>query len=293
MEAIQLAFTIDKSYVQHLGVLLCSLFEHNPENTFIIYLVLDFQDNDELQKLKEFVAAHRHEVVIVHVEADAFSAFKLSDHASSAVYYRLLLPRLLDDSLEKILYLDADIIIKKDLLPLWNTDLQRYPLAAVAEPLFSRHEMLGLSAGTPYFNSGVMLINLSVWRQQNIGERAMHFIRENPERIIFWDQDGLNAILEGEWLPLSLSWNMQSQFYDDRIKTNALSQEVVRATNDPAIIHFSSKFKPWHYWCDHPLKSEYFDYLKKTPWKDYKIDELSKWQLLKQKIKREMARLFN
>lgn len=290
-EKIHIAFTIDKPYIQHVGVLLCSLFEHNPKNLFIIYLVIDFSENHELKKLKKFIATFSQELKVINVQKEKVSGFKLSHHATSAVYYRLLLPELLDYKIEKILYLDADMIIKNDLLSLWNIDLKSYPLAAVKEPLFNRHAQLGLIEGTPYFNSGVMLMNLPVWREMKVSELAMHFIRDYPERISFWDQDGLNAVLQGDWLELDFKWNQQSQMYQASCEIIESSQMLEDALADPAIIHFSSKFKPWQYWCDHPLKDEYYKYLNLTPWKNFSLQEDSLWHLLKQRVKRAINKI--
>lgn len=291
MEKINIAFTIDRSYIQHIGVLLCSLFVHNPLKSFQIYLIIDFEECGELKKLKRYVASWSHEIEVLILDKEKVKNLRLSHHATSAVYYRLLLPELLNNRLEKILYLDSDIIIKKDIQPLWSIELKQHPLAAVQEPLFDRHRLLNLKVGTPYFNSGVMLLNLPIWRKLKISERAIEFIKANPEKITFWDQDGLNAILKGNWLKLDYKWNLQSQLFDVPVHYIESSSVFKNALKDPAIIHYSSKFKPWHYWCDHPLRAEYYKYLSKTPWKSFKLTEKSRWNNVKQILKKTINRL--
>lgn len=284
---IDLAFTIDKFYIQHVGVLLCSLFENNPDLRFNIHLIVDFLADRELQRLKRLVASYGQNLYTILVQKEKVSAFKLSDHATSAVYYRLLLPDILDENICKILYLDADMIIKNNILQLWETELEKYPLAAVQEPMFDRHKALGMCEGTPYFNSGVMLINLPVWRKMQVSKLAMDFIRQYPERVAYWDQDGLNAVLNGDWLELAPKWNLQTKMLDIKIPVEPNEDERLKeALKKPAIIHYSSKFKPWHYWCEHPLKEEYFIYLKKTPWKDFTPKPETRVHSIKQQVKK-------
>jgi lipopolysaccharide biosynthesis glycosyltransferase len=186
------------------------------------------------------------------------------------VYYRLLLPELLDAPVEKVLYLDCDLVVKDSLLPLWEMPLGDRPVAAVAEPHFSRHEALGLPGGAPYFNSGVMLINLSAWRQLRVTEQCIGFLQAHPDKIEFWDQDALNVVLAGNWLPLHPRWNQQTIHFEPQKHRFPLDEPVLAAClAHPAIIHYSAKFKPWHDWCDHPRKGEYYHYLAATEWKNF------------------------
>lgn len=287
---IHIALAIDKPYIQHAGVLLCSLFEHNLKNKFIIHLIIDFDENKELEKLRALVCTYGQYLSCLRIQNDKLKNYKLSDHATTAVYYRLLLPKLLSSKLKKVLYLDSDIVIKKDLLPLWKTDLAGYPLAAVREPLFNRHQQLGIPEDTLYFNSGVMLINLPVWRNEEISETTMDFVERHPERISYWDQDGLNAVLSGNWLELHPKWNQQTMFFEaEKYKNFSIDEALLKESlQKPGIIHYSAKFKPWDYWCSHPLKEEYFFYLKKTPWRNFYIVEFSFLHMLKQKIKKNI-----
>lgn len=286
-EIIQVAITTDKNYIQHLGVMLCSLFEHNKNILFKVNIIVDSEKHIELKKIKKIVEDHKSTFQLIKVDETRLASLKISEHATAAVYYRLLLPDLLDNKVTKVLYFDSDIIVKSNLLPLWETELTNYPVAAVRELLFQRHKELGIPEGVPYFNSGVMLINLPVWRERKVSERALDFINENPERIRYWDQDGINAVLKGNWLEMPYKWNQQSEFFSESVGKGEINEEWLKESfGSPAIIHFSSKFKPWHYWCNHPHKKEYFFYLRQSPWKNFKMKEHTAWHEWKQRVKR-------
>jgi lipopolysaccharide biosynthesis glycosyltransferase len=68
-------------------------------------------------------------------------------------------------------------------LPLWETPLLDHPVAAVEEPHYIKQLSLGMPANAPYFNSGVMLINLPAWRRENVSERALVFLQQYPDKL--------------------------------------------------------------------------------------------------------------
>jgi lipopolysaccharide biosynthesis glycosyltransferase len=103
-------------------------------------------------------------------------------------------------------------------------------------------------------------MNLKFWRHYNVPERAIEFIRNNPEKVQYWDQDALNAILIGQWIELPAYWNAQHP------------QEWLDRKRNPTIIHFTGYKKPWHWSCDNPFKHEYYKYRLKTPWPKLKLE---------------------
>jgi lipopolysaccharide biosynthesis glycosyltransferase len=163
----------------------------------------------------------------------------------------------LPDDLDKVLYLDTDIVVRGSLTELWNTNISVHALAAVAHDDDEDHlrEALGLPKGTPYFNSGVLLMNLRYCRQRAVVENAISFVKEYPQKIQFWDQDALNATLVDQWLELPKSWNWRDKKRPSR-----------KLEGEPAIVHFVGHNKPWHWSNNHPFRHEYRKYRRKTPW---------------------------
>ena len=269
---INIATTIDKSYVQHLGVMLCSLFENNPSHHLNIFVFSKNLSFIQVRKLKKLIYGYHADITIIEINELQIQDLKLDLHASVANYYRLLIANLLPGHLRKILYLDSDIVIKTDIAELWQIDVSSCYLVAAAEPFYDC-SYLDFDSEDKYFNSGVMLINLDKWREEEIGKSAINFIEQNPDKIKMWDQDGLNVVLKGKWLELPQQWNQTSIIFERMPATVA------------SVIHYTSPLKPWHYHCQHPLKNEYFNYLRLTPWSSFRIKEHKKWHKIKQVFK--------
>jgi lipopolysaccharide biosynthesis glycosyltransferase len=175
---------------------------------------------------------------------------------------------LLPPEIRRVLYLDCDVIVRGDLSELWNVNLSGKTVAAVREVTdYTWHSRLGLPAGAPYFNNGVMLIDLDRWRKLNIGRRSLDFAREHPDRVQWWDQCALNLNLYDDWIPLDAKWNFQTMevaFWDHGMMR---FKRIDSRTRDAiTITHFTTESKPWQYLNYHPLKGEYVSYRNRTPW---------------------------
>ncbi len=274
-DKIHIVTTIDISYIQHLGVMLCSLFENNLENKFTVYVLVDFEDT-ALSKLKIIFNKYKQELKVISIDLALLKNVKVDGHISKATYFRLIMPDYLIKYTEKIIYLDTDIIIKDNLMPLWQTDLGKYPLAAVNEEIEESKNI--------FFNAGVLLIDLKYWIENNITQKCLEYAADNHEKIIFWDQDVLNEIFKGNWKQLDQKWNMTSNFLNQ-------SSTKVFNSSQIGIIHFTGALKPWHFHCENQFKEEYFIYLKKTPWKKFHFKENTLYHHYKQLIKKVVNRL--
>lgn len=176
-------------------------------------------------------------------------AFKIDGHATAANYYRLFLTEILPKSIDKVLYLDADLLVLDDLNDLWKVNIEDYAIAAVHHPNPERSNALKIPV-SEYFNSGVMLINLDFWRKHDLVNQFFVFIKGHSYLLQYWDQDVLNCLLHRKVLFLQKKWN-----------TNSLDRST-------SILHFMGKHKPWsiHYdW--NKTKKMYFDYLLDTPFR--------------------------
>ncbi len=273
---ISIAVTIDKGYYQHAGVMLCSVFENNPACRFCIYLFTELPVVSACKKLHKLCTRYGHSLEVITIPVQLVSQLVTSAHATSAVYYRLLIPALLKHKTDTFLYLDSDLLVLDDLQAIWKTDLQTYALAAVEDPFYHTQNYLNLPVEASYFNSGVMLVHIPTWEKNHLTDQAIAFIENNPEKIQYWDQDALNAVLSGAWKKLPAQWNVTAAVYE---------KHADNQTFPPAIIHFTGSHKPWHSHCKHPAKEKYFYYLRKTPWKRFRLPEQTIWHHLKQSVK--------
>ncbi len=273
-EVIEIVTACDDNYIQHLGVMLCSLLENTSRQNDIRINVIDGGINfDNKTKLTNFIKDKYHlNINYLIVEKSIYQKFPVSHHFTHTIYYRISMPLLFDYSINKVLYLDADMIVKDDIREVWDKDIANYFVAAVeALSCGDRYADLNMPKNSLYFCSGLLLINLSKWREENIMEKVIDFIEENQDKIQMWDQDSLNSVLCGKWLPLELKWNQQTYFFESKIYNQFRQRkDFIVARDNPSIIHYTSSHKPWHYISSHPYRHEYFNYLKLTPWKEFK-----------------------
>ncbi|MCC6982016.1 MAG: hypothetical protein IT535_01985, partial [Bauldia sp.] len=186
-----------------------------------------------------------------------------------ATLVKLLLPGHFAGRYDKILYLDADLGIERDLTPLLALDTGPHAVAAcgagrvwagwtLADRARSEAQFrsLGMSEPFRYFNAGVMLIDIAKWRRDDLATRAIAFVRANPAVCRLVDEDALNAVLDGSFTEISPLWNMSAGIW--------LHPEI-RALSGVAIVHYAGLAKPWKRFGDGRLLFEY-----EEAWRDYR-----------------------
>lgn len=275
LEEVHIACSIDRNYVQHIGVTLTSLFENNVNCQFNIHLFSSEFKQSELESIQNICSSSGHIFKYYYLDPSLFEGFFLSNHITVASYYRIFIPQVLERSIEKIIYLDADLIIKRDILELWNTDMKGRMMGGIPDPNQDNvnNTRLNIPLIHKYINAGVLLLNVKKWKEDNLTEKLTGYILSNYSIIYFHDQDTLNKILHDDSFTLPVKWNLQTAVFDlPRKKLIEVygEKELNEALKDPCIIHYTGTSKPWDYLNLHPLRAAYFKYLKLTEWKDYK-----------------------
>ncbi len=239
-------FACDENYAMPLATALRSILDANKKRWPLEFHVLTDRFSDEMRR-KVLASLPKRSSTIRWIEVDitSFDEFGTLPHISMMTYARFLLPSIFPESVTKVLYLDADLLVLDDLGLLWDTDLEGAILGAVLDGLD-----LHLKNGKPhldavpkvraYFNAGVLLIDLGRWRQERISEKAIEYMRQYP-RSPYSDQDALNAVCDGLWKKLDSRWNCQ-KFYD---KLSMLTLLNMDRTQLPGIVHFTCGDKPW------------------------------------------------
>jgi lipopolysaccharide biosynthesis glycosyltransferase len=188
-------------------------------------------------------------------------------------WVRVLLPQLLE-GVDRVVYLDGDTLVVSSLEPLWNLPLEGAPVAAVANvterAMYPHVLSLGLDDPNAYFNAGVLVVDLTRWRDEGASEALVSFVSSRAEGLPWFDQDAMNAVFAGRWKALHPRWNTMNSFWTwDELAADLFGADVVgEARADPAILHFEgpSLCKPWHYLCEHPWRDRYRALLRQTPW---------------------------
>jgi lipopolysaccharide biosynthesis glycosyltransferase len=295
---IAVLFCTDTNYWQHMGATLASLLSSNGRRQFrVCSLAADPENEAKIRQVAmEFGNAT---VEFIHFTPNHLDALPITRYIGLGAYLRLFVSEYVDPTLDKVLYLDSDLIIRKDIGALWAAGIQDYYAAAVVEPHF--HENPGIQPGEPYFNSGVMLINLARWRSEDLVGQFIACARERFSTLAYWDQDILNIVLRGRVAFLNPRWNFHAIYAEMLPEQLRLSQdEFLQIRRDPDIIHFTSKHKPWHYLPEPQYKHLYWEALSRTPWRGTApvgytplnvLCKLVKMKRLKQQIRLRSARL--
>lgn len=276
MSRISIVCTIDNNYSQHCAVLLSSVFENNKESFFDIYILSDFIDEVNKNKLSKLVDNYTQKLYFIQIDKKQFEGLPYGgkfSNISLATYYRLILPDVLPKTLDKVLYLDCDIVVNDEISSLWNLDLQKNAVAGVEDSVeisSNAPKRLGYSSNYSYFNAGVMLMNLSALREMQFTQKAFSYIELHLKEIVYHDQDILNALLYDKKIFLPIKWNVMECFlFRHPLIHSKYERELGDAQKKPIIIHFTGKMKPWYKECNHPYKGKYYKYLLFTEWKEY------------------------
>lgn len=275
---ISIAFASDDSYAQHLGCVVASILANARRDESFVFYVLDSGISEEnKEKLRSLLRYSSAEMVFLPVDLNLFQHLPDLAHFSLNTYSRLLLPELLPH-VDRILYLDCDMIVTTSLAGLWNTDLGNCSLGAVPDypEWYSQPDDIHshLSLQSPVFNAGMLLLNLKQIREKNLFVEVLEWIQKN-DRIQYPDQDGLNVIFENDRLLLPLKWNLQTLSSKDTI-FEKMKEEFLQCMKNPVgIIHFIAGHKPWQAGYEGACRKYYWKYLRKTPWKEYRVPNSS------------------
>jgi lipopolysaccharide biosynthesis glycosyltransferase len=260
---IHIVCGVDANYAPHLGVMLRSLAASNPAHRFHVHVL---EDGVPLL-LQAQVESCAPTITFEWIRTLGHPALQLVsslEHISRASFLRLMIAEVIDPTIDRVLYLDVDVIITGDIMPLWQTDLVGHPCAAVPDACISATDFAarhGLSGTPRYFNSGILLLDMKALRRTPYMQQTVTLLANPNIHYPYADQDGLNIVFWNNWLALDPSWNFQRGFlYNDSAAWLALAP-----TQRPIIIHFTEAAKPWFAKGWQPMRWLYLKHMLRTP----------------------------
>jgi lipopolysaccharide biosynthesis glycosyltransferase len=305
VSGIAVISAVDEGYAMPLAGMVHSVLDTCPVECDINLFVLDGGvSGSTREKLQSGWRDRRLRITWLQPDLSSIADLAISNHVSRATYLRLLMDTVLPEGVNRLVYLDADVLVRRDLSALWGESLHGNVVfaaqdagapvmdAVAALPSYERckeflisdlpvpnYRDLGLAADRKYFNAGAMLIDVEAWREREIGRRCLALLREQRDHAQWWDQYAMNVILDGCWGELDPRWNQGARIYAypswDR---SPFDEETYRKLqDDPWIVHFSAHIKPWHYHSDHPYTAEFRAKLRHTAWADWKPSPLDNW----------------
>lgn len=256
----------DDHYSVWVGTVMQSILEHTDSRICFHILHDETLSSDNKYKLEKVARSGPSKIEFHKIDEDDFSVVKnqMSRFTIGAMF-RCSLPELLPD-LNRIIYLDADLFVNRDIKELWDVDVREYCLAGVVDEGVAVHNHPRILNKYPeikkesYFNSGVLYMNLKKLREfGNLKKLVVDFLIENPEAGLP-DQDALNVLFHDKVLYLDGSWN---QFVFLHRKDNVEKL-------DKAIFHYAGTLLMLY--SHSQIDLEYFRAICKTPWLDYEIN---------------------
>ena len=260
-QEIPIFFAVDDAYIPFLAVTIQSLSENiNKKNLYKLRILYTNINQENQNKIKKYENDNiKIEFVNVQNNLEKLEGNLLTrDYYSNATYYRVLIPNLYPQY-DKVLYLDADIVILDDIAKLYHKNISNYLIAGVSEHWFDKYrelqeyaeKVIGVSSYKKYINAGIMLMNLKELRNINFEEKFVHLL-ENVKYVFAQDQDYFNRICKGRIKYLNEYWNAGGYIYNKR---------------NPKIVHYTV-YKPWQL-IDMPNSEYFWKYAKKTVFYDY------------------------
>lgn len=274
-ERVHVAFCIDENYASHCGVAIASMLSNiHPAQHITIHILHDRSLSSKSKSLisslstQEFVSFN-----FIEVNRSDFMHFPSNrSHVSTATYYRLALHHCLPECLEKVIYLDADIVVEDNITKIWVDLGDCFAAACADEGGVLQSRRLRLPVSQIYVNAGVMVFNLQKLRETDADNLYLESFLQKKRDIILQDQDILNIAFANKILALPLRWNANARLYSwNDLDYQYSESDATAAALNPAIVHFTDVSKPWIDSCAHPLKSLYWHWRRQTPWRNEKV----------------------
>ncbi len=312
----------DESYAMPLAVTLHSAVSHLSAGEQLHVVLLDGGISESSWSgIRETLAGLPITVDVIRPDLDLVNDLSVSHHISHSAYLRLLADQLLPSWIDKVIYLDSDLLVLDDLCQLWQMDVgDNYCLAAVDiscpfvdAPTFVKQARglnrsgqpngtdqtdkespsprsvpfvgaltpipnwreLGIDGASHYFNSGVMVLNLKRWRSENISQRLFECLRANRRHVWCWDQYALNVVFAGQWGQLPARWNQGTHVheYPNADQAPIAPDQFVEMRDNPAIMHYTTEYKPWNFRPFHPERQRFYQHLDQTAFSQWRPED--------------------
>jgi len=250
---LNILVTLDHGYIEPLRVMLASLCDSNPGAELKIFVAHISLTPADLDRIRSAVKPGSCEIVDVRVPEEEYPNLPFTKRWPKEACLRIFAAHILPD-IDKILYLDPDLIVINRIEPLYDIDLGSNFFAAsthMFEPMqYLCRVRLKMAKDSVYINSGVMLMNLSQLRREQKVREVYDYVLENKQKLILYDQDILNGMYSDRTLAVDpLRYNLDDRYFKlynlfqteqkDRIDYGWVKDNTV-------ILHFCGKEKPWN-----------------------------------------------
>lgn len=278
-------YQFDERYAPYAGVSITSLFENNKHideiNVYILGVKLSEVTSERLVHTSE---KYGRNIIFIDTEMLVAEMKRLgipTYRGSYTANLKLFVSMAVDESIERLLYIDSDTVVAGDIAPMFEMTMDGKPLGMSIDSLGVRHKgLIGLGKNDDYYNTGVMLFDVVQWRREGCTEQIMNHAKNVRAHYMSPDQDLANVVLKSRIYRLGAEYNLQPIHivYDYKLYDKNFGQpgyytcnEIDFAVQHPVIIHFFrflGQF-PWDTDSVHPDKDIFDKYLNMSLWNDY------------------------
>lgn len=272
-QPFHIAFCVDGNYFRAMAATVSSILERNANQPFVFHIFTFDLDRDIADRLRlmdkpPLVTTELH--IVDQNRLNEFRGYFGSSHYSPAIFLRLLIPSFLKGKIDRVLYLDADILCfgsLNSLIELESFDEIAAVVLDAPETVRRRCKALDIDSGK-YFNSGVMLLNVEAWLSEGITDRTLRELSVGRKDMRFPDQDALNLALHGRVKFLEKRFN----YLYDLIHDLNIQRLNLRPLGDAVLVHFAGSVKPWSLWTGHSVCQLFKQFLSLSPWSGTELD---------------------
>jgi lipopolysaccharide biosynthesis glycosyltransferase len=282
-EEVAVAFAADENIAIGLYVAVYSVVRNaNSESEYTVYVLDGGLSTGTKKKIKQIgLGKENIKIEIIEDFSDETSKLKDPDRVGRSSYLRFLIPSIISEKHDKLIYLDSDVLVSEDVCNMVNQDMGKNTVMATqdfllptvrdAEKYTRLTDVIDLPDEEPYFNSGVLVIDLERWKDNQVSNRCIDMIYKNNDKLVMDDQDALNGVLYKKWGMLDPRWNVQLNWMENKNKTfkyDKIIHEIGRESilNNPYIIHYNIRKKPWDMGARGRFRTKYFEYLRASDW---------------------------
>lgn len=283
---MNIVYSSTNSYAEMCGISLVSLFENNKDVDSIHIFIID-NGISNVNKVKLLQTAE-----VYHRKLNFIESPDIERTAHTSVYigrwnigtfFRLYLGSILPVDVERVIYIDCDIVVRKSLLSVYQMDLGRCSVGGVDDCRSALYQKeIDAPVEMIYMNNGFMVVDLKKWREEDTEKEFKDFIHERHGDLTYMDQAPLNHVLgnKKEIHALPAKYNAQRIYFDFSYKQlirlrkpehQLTEEEYNEAVTDPVIVHFTPTFltgtRPWQKKDKHKFTSEYLHYKAISEWK--------------------------
>lgn len=260
---INILISVNSKYLDKAKTMLHSLRRNHSEDITVYLLNRSLRDS-EINKFRNYLQKHlRMDFMVIDVSVTAFDQMPLNTSIFSIeIYYRVIAQFLLPQTVERIMWLDADIVLCGNISEFYYQDFEGALLSACPDinyedkDIIKIKENLGLSNEHIYFNSGVLLLNIEALRKTTTFHEIVQSAQSIAQYLVYPDQDLLNYLYTGR-----VKYCNQNQYNCQATNVVSLTQDEV---NDIAILHYAGSHKPWLFYYLHDLSRTAIPYWREV-----------------------------